>query len=403
LTTGISAEEPSTHAARTALRRHVFFVHGFDPRGVKGYYERLTQSCRALAEQEGRRLEVGAPETRGPHATLWRVRAEASAGEVDTTFEFLHWDDIVRKHWSGKGSVTAQIAAVRALWIFYRSGVLARLRNGGRGMYLAVLTQGLAPILLAIATLLMTLFAGELGAWLARALDAPAPWGWLVALPALAAALHGWDRAWRGLSLEWLARGFACIIETARGEKTSWNDRCREFAGRMLAVDREDGSDEIVLLGHSLGAALAVGTLRRFLEQRGQGEASAKRKIAFATLGQVIPLYNLIDRSGDSIRDVRAVAASPEVDWVNVTSGSDPASACRLSPLVGAEEGEAVPVVPRWDPEFHRILTPERFLHIRRRPLEYHFQYLKSADCPDGFDLIRMMISPAPFFSEAPR
>ena len=142
--------------------------------------------------------------------------------------------------------------------------------------------------------------------------------------------------------------------------------------------------------------------MRRFLEQRGQGEASAKRKIAFATLGQVIPLYNLIDRSGNSIRDVRAVAASPEVDWVDVTSGSDPASACRLSPWSAPRRGgrtRGAALGSRVSSDF----TRERFLHIRRRPLEYHFQYLKSADCPDGFDLIRMMISPAPFFSEAPR
>ena len=81
-----------------------------------------------------------------------------------------------------------------------------------------------------------------------------------------------------------------------------------------------------------------------------------------------------------------------------MTSGSDPASACRMGPLVGADAQ-----VTRWEPEFHRILTPQRFRHIRRRPLDFHFQYLKSADRPDGFDLVRMMCAPAPFFANAPR
>jgi len=51
---------------------------------------------------------------------------------------------------------------------------------------------------------------------------------------------------------------------------------------------------------------------------------------------RAIVLAGMAGRDGWS-----AFAASPEVDWVNVTSGSDPASACRLSPLVGAEDGEA--------------------------------------------------------------
>ena len=202
------------------------------------------------------------------------------------------------------------------------------------------------------------------------------------------------DLAWRRLNLEWLAKGFACIVETALGEKPSWDERCADFAARIAEAEREDEADETIIIGHSLGAILAMLTLARYLEI---GPAP-RRPIVLLTLGNIIPFYTWIEPGRRAMREGEKVALSRHVEWIDVTSGSDPASACRMGPLVGADAQ-----APRWEPEFHRILTPERFRYIRNRPLDFHFQYLKRADRADGFDLIRMMCSSAPFFAEAPR
>ena len=201
--------------------------------------------------------------------------------------------------------------------------------------------------------------------------------------------------------LEWLARAFACIIETSLGERPGWDPRCRQFAERLAWVADDGEADEIVVLGHSLGAILALKALHGYLAAR--ASAPEARKIAFATLGQIIPFYTWIEPGRGTLRAGREVAASPRVDWIDVTSGSDPASACRLGPLFGAEMIGASDGVFRWDPEFHRILTPERFRHIRRHALDFHFQYLKGADHAGGFDLPRMLSSTEPFFAGAPR
>jgi hypothetical protein len=368
--------ETTVEHVRTTMRRHVFFIAGFDPRGVTGYYQRI---CESLAPS----ATVGSLLRCGPHATQWQWQSRTDEGETTTTFEFLHWDDIVDRHWRAKGRIQAQVAAVRTLWVYWRCGLLARARDGARAVRLAVLMLGLAPLVFALSTVLVTLAGGALGAWLF-------PWGGWLAAPAWLAALYFWDRAWRELNLEWLARGFACIIETARGEAASWDERCAHFAARMALVEQ---SDEIVLVGHSLGAILAMTTLRRYLDLR-----PGLRPVTFATLGNIVPFYTWIEPGRLALREGAEVARSALVDWIDVTSGSDPASACRLGPLVGADVS-----VPRWDPEFHRILTPERFRYIRRRPLDFHFQYLKSADRADAFDLIRMMSSAKPFFAGAPR
>ncbi len=368
--------EPPLDNSPVTMRRRVFFIAGFDPRGVKGYYQRLAAALAPIAP-------VGPLERRSAHSALWRWRSAA----VELTFEFLGWDDIVDEHWRAKGRLGAQIAAARALLVYQRCGLLGRARDGARAVRWALLVMGLAPLALAIAALAFTLAIGVLGAW-------ALPYGGLLAAPALVGALWVGDRAWRRLNLEWLAKGFACIVETAKGEAPSWEARCATFAERIAEVEREAGADEIVVVGHSLGAILAMMTLARYLASGGR----PKNRIAFVTLGNIIPFYTWIEPEARARRDGEAVARSPFVEWIDVTSGSDPASACRLGPLVGAQAQ-----VPRWEPEFHRILSPERFRHIRRRPLDFHFQYLKSADREDGFDFVRMLGSPQPFFAGSPK
>lgn len=364
--------------ARTTWRRRVFFVAGFDPRGVAGYHKRI-------AEALGSDADIAAPERLGPYETVWTWASPALA--TQTRFSFLHWDDIVARHWRSKGRLGAQVAALRALLVYARCGILARSRDGARAVRLALLVMGLAPVALGAAALAFTAAVGALGAWVL-------PHGGWLALPALAAALWLGDRAWRRLNLEWLAKGFAAIVETAKGEAPAWDERCAAFAAVIAEAEREGGDDEIVVVGHSLGAILAMKALAAFLALG----APPRRPIAFATLGNIIPFYTWLEADRRAMREGEAVALSPHVEWIDVTSGSDPASACRMGPLVGAEAQ-----VARWEPEFHNILTPERFRYIRRRPLDFHFQYLKRADVPGGFDLIRMMCQPVPFFAEAPR
>ncbi len=354
----------------------MFFVAGFDPRGVAGYHKRIAEALSGEAEP-------GPPERRGPFETRWTWRTAGAR----TTFVFLHWDDIVAQHWRGKGRLGAQIAAVRALWVYSRCGLLARARDGARAVRWALLVMGLAPIVLGLGALVFTLAIGAFGAW-------ALPQGGWAALPAFVLALWAGDRAWRRLNLEWLAKGFAAIVETAKGEATPWDERCAAFADILAVAQTEDDCDEIVVIGHSLGAILAMKTLAAYLA-RG---APPRLRIAFATLGNIIPFYTWLEPDRRAMREGETVAGSADVEWMDITSGSDPASACRMGPLVGASVS-----VPRWEPAFHDILTPERFRYIRRRPLDFHFQYLKPSDADGGFDLIRMMSGAAPFFAGAPR
>ena len=263
------------------MRRRVFFIGGFDPRGAGGYYQRLRDALTPFAD-------VGPMERHGPYNSVWRWRAPAFGSE--TTFEFLHWDDIVERSWRAKGPLQAQLAALRALIIYTRCGLIARTGDSARAVRWALLVMGLAPLVFLTATVVFSFAAGALGA---RTLQHG---GWL-ALPALAITLYASNFVWRRLNLEWLAKGFACIVETATDERPGWDDRCAIFAARIAEVERERQSDEIVVIGHSLGAILAMKALAFYLASGARPE----RPIAFATLGNIIPFYTWIEPSRRTI------------------------------------------------------------------------------------------------------
>ncbi len=350
----------------------MFFIAGFDPRAAQGYYRRIGEAQRVYGEV-GPLETLGPLETWGPLSSGWRFQ-----GSAEVVFEILDWSDIVDSHWRAKGHFGAMVAAVRSLIVYVRYGLLARSRDGARAVWMALLVMGLAPPVLILIALAFAAMVGAFGGWLA--------------LPALALGLYGADLVWRKLNLEWLAKGFACLVETAHGEKPSWDARCAAFAKRIVEVAKADAPDEIVVVGHSLGAILAMMTVHRYLEI-----SAPPARLTFATLGNIVPFYTWVEPDGRWLREGARVARSPRIDWVDITSGSDPASACRMGPLVGTDA-----VVRRWEPEFHNILTPERFRYIRRRPLDFHFQYLRPADRPGGFDFIRMICSNQLFFAGAP-
>ena len=58
--------------------------------------------------------------------------------------------------------------------------------------------------------------------------------------------------------------------------------------------------------------------------------------------------------------------------------------------LVDGDAGRPV----RRSPQFHLILSRERFRRIRARPFEFHFQYLCASQARGGYDFFRLACGP---------
>jgi hypothetical protein len=385
---------PAASGGSGVRRRKVLYVHGFDPRGPGPYHRMFAEEAQRQAAVSGWRIDVGPRRNQGAETATWSVQASFDGQAVQTSYLFLRWDDVVRGLWTQDDrKLFVQMWA----WL----GTLLSSPHFGRARRLAgpgILAMLLPPV--AVCGFLLVLAAVTAGLGLAglaigeRLVGAPwAAAGALLGLLPLALAPALWRRIDQAANISWLSRCLTFICDASSGRLAALQARSGRFAQRILAEARAGGVDEVLVVGHSQGASVAVLAMASALRAE-PGIGQSGPTLALLTLGQPISLWTLL--GGEAFRsDLKTLAAAAQVAWLDVTSPSDGASACRMSPLIDIE-GAAPQRVMRRSPRFHAILEAARFKTIRRRPFDYHFQYLKASDTPRAFDFFRLTCGPEP-------
>ncbi|ESR25696.1 hypothetical protein [Lutibaculum baratangense] len=382
-------------------RRRVLYVHGFDPRGPRVYHGFFREGAGIAAGRFGRTLSVSPRRKAGPHASAWTVEAtdEATGQRTVTDYEVLRWDDIVRDLWTARSPLRLILEAFRVLLFTWRAGILRTHYRPARAGFLAILTPPAIIAAAALAAVLLTLAAYAAISALAGALGAGATTAALAGAAAAGAVLVGVFLLWRvaetRTNLWWLTRCLDYLLGTASGRTDRSVARAEHFAGRLVEAWRSGEDDEILVVGHSLGALHAVRMVAGALRQE-EGIGRRGARVALLTLGQTIPFYNMLGEDRAFREDLVLLGTTDRITFFDVTSGSDPGSACRLPMLEGMDvRPEDARVVQR-EPDFHDILGPETFRHVRARPLEFHFQYLKPSERGTRFDYFEIVTRPAP-------
>ncbi|MBO0663631.1 hypothetical protein LQ948_13390 [Jiella sp. MQZ9-1] len=382
------------------FRRHVFYLHGFDPRGAGIYHGHFRDGLDAASRRWSRKLAITETETEALAAAAWTVTAddEASGGRVVTRYEMLLWTDIVRRYWFPGQQLRLALESFRFAFTTWRLGILKRFRRPAWALYVAILmtpalvvTAALVAALAVFLTVRVVLaLVAELGAAqnvaLAIAAGAAVIMLWVLA--------RGWRRLKAWLNIWWVTRFLGYLRGLADGRFDRDEARAQAFAERIFAIWRTGAVDEILIVGHSLGAIFLVRAGARLLQRLPEGKRGPN--IVLLALGHTVPLYTLLGGDEGFRQDLAALATSECVRFLDVTSGSDPGSSCRIPLIEGIDlRGEPSRVISR-EPDFHDSLEAETFRHIRMRPLDFHFQYLKPSERGAGFDYFELVTRPRP-------
>lgn len=385
-----SIDKPKTGAGPAVRRRRVFYIHGFDPRGPGPYHSLYQENAARASALNDEAITAGKRRRRDALAAEWSVTAETAAGQVETAYDFLRWDDLVRARWSkNELALLGELFAWTAAWL--RLGFYPRARKQARALWLAMLSTPVVVGLFLLSGLIVVSLLGFLAGALAQAAGLPF---WTGAIPALASVLLApmlWRRLERWLNVCWLSRCFTYMLTKARGRREDLDARDAEFARRIAEAAADPTVDEVLVVGHSLGALHAVSTLARLLkDDPGFG---ADGRVALLTLGQPIAIFTVLPGAAFFRDDLAVLAQARQIPWVDVTSPSDPASACSLDIF---HDIEAPPPgrVRTGSPRFHVYLEPSTFRAIRRDPIGFHFQYLRASDRPGGYDYFALTAGP---------
>lgn len=362
-------------------KRHVFYLAGFDPRGVRHYHNLYKTHAALQNNVNGLALEVGARQRVSAHSFVWPV----TAGDTQTEIEFLAWDDIIRREW-GSGMWPAARDFFFTLRVAVLQGFMFRLCR----VYPRALYAGLYPLLYG------ALFLALAGICFGRLIQHVGGMAGFAA-GATVAGLVLWAgyAAGRKIGVFWLLGIYAFSARWGQGSMAGLEDRIHFFAERIRAAGENETVDEVVVVGHSVGAMLAVPVLAALLRQGGFG-----KPLILMTLGQCIPLISLQKTQQGYRDDLALVSASADVLWVDYTAPADGACFAQTNPVTAS--GIALPAGagPKiLSPRFFKLYNKENYARLKYRWYTMHFLYLMSSDLPGEYDYFAMTAGATPFAS----
>ncbi len=379
-----------TQSTQDVRRRRVFYIPGYDPIHPRRYRELYRKEGAAQAEISGYRIGLKPKRTKGPYG--WHVEAEMDGCDVAADVEVLVWSDIVRD--SMDSSIVATYGQMlRTAWEYIATGVLWRLMRLRKGPVMAALY----PVGMLILQVLVALGLGwaayavlSLGevwlGWGARALGA-------VAFAAVAWRVLRWFKSRDGKTfVYYLMHDYAYSARFRGANPPELEARMAEFAARIGAALQED-VDEVLVVGHSSGAHLAVSVLSDVI-RAGQVTGGGPR-LAFLSLGQVVPMVSFLRDAHRLRADLRFLSACDDLTWVDVTA---PGDGCAFALCDPVSVSGVAPEDKRWplvfSAQFTKSLSPERWKALRWKFFRLHFQYLCAFDRPLDYDYFRITAGP---------
>ena len=350
------------------FRRKVFYIPGYDPIHPRRYRELYRKEGADQAKLSGYTLALQPKKTKGPYG--WHVTTDTAEAEV----EVLVWSDIVRSSMQ-QGILATYLQLIRTAWTYVASGALFRLMRLRKGPMIAALY----PIGMLLLQLALALAAGfalyRLGALLHPAL------GVVAAVATTTLILRTFRAQDNRLYAYYLMHDYAFTARHNGANPPELEARMATFRATIAAALTED-LDEVLVVGHSSGAHLAVSILADLIRQ---DLPATRPALGFLSLGQVVPMISFLPKANRLRADLHYLAARRELSWVDVSAPGDGCAFALCDPV-------AVTGVPPEDKlwplvisaAFSQTLSPDRWKSLRWRFFRLHFQYLCAFDALSG-------------------
>jgi pimeloyl-ACP methyl ester carboxylesterase len=371
-------------------KRHVFFVAGFDPIDPFAHHARFVREYRKFLKiwaLDGTVSEI--VPAAGNNSLHWRVATAGAGWSTQTRFEPCDWQDIIQ----------AEIG--RSIFWQVASGIvtfLDLLVTGTAFRYFRAAWRYGVFFLVPFATL--ALF-GVIAVWVGVGVFRLVPLGETAAL--IAGVLAGLA-AFSGLML-WPARRWRTAQALADwnfarayiyGRHPAIEARTDQLAARIADAVKAREVDEVLIVGHSLGATIAVDAIARALKQLG-AIGNSVPVISLMTIGSTIPKITLHPAAGRWRETARQVAASPAVVWTEYQARRDPISFFKFDP-VALRHHEVDR--PGTSPRIHLVsikdmLTPDTYYRLRWRFMRMHYQFVFANEARTPYDYFIVLCGPA--------
>ncbi|QOT71333.1 hypothetical protein H5V43_14775 [Sphingobium fuliginis] len=354
------------------FKRKVFYLGGFDPRGVRFYHQMYREQAEAYTRLSGERVEVSARRSGPASSASWTVTNHGAG--VETDYEFLRWEDLVGKVWIRNPLLLAW-RSIATYGAHARHMQFLRMRKLRPGPVITILYPPLLAVLIPLALALIP----------ALPLSLLMPF-WAAALIGIAVSVALSGRLLNKLIVPWLLRFMVYNHSVAaQGPGADMDERLDQFAARI--VGEVDGPwDEVVFASHSNGTIYAMSVLRRILELR--GDRPLPDNFTVLTLGQVVPVIALRKDARWYHADLKALDDKP-FRLVDFSAPPDGAAYHGVHPIRLVSDRCAARV-DLLSPRFHLFYDPENYHGGWSNKYEAHFDYLRVGDRLSPVDYVSL-------------
>ncbi|MFA9232058.1 MAG: hypothetical protein ACEQSU_15140 [Microgenomates group bacterium] len=363
----------------TGFRRKVYYIPGYDPFHPRRYRELYRSEGADQAKISDYSLNLVPKKTPGSYG--WHIDAvingQASAADV----EVLVWSDIVKSSMN-QGITATYLQLLRTAWTYIGSGALFRLMRLRKGPMIAALY----PIVFLIFQLILACLAGwGLGTLLSNLVH---PLAGTIAGGAVIWLMLRLFRRWdKKVFAYYLMHDYAYTAQDGGANPPELEARMAAFR-QAITESLSEGYDEVLVVGHSSGAHLAISIIADILRE---GRDVGPTALSFLSLGQVVPMVSFLPRATRLRADLRSISTSTEITWVDVTAPGDGCSFALCDPVAVsgvAPEGQIWPLVV--SAAFTKSLTVARWNALRWKFFRLHFQYLCAFDRPQDYDYFQI-------------
>jgi hypothetical protein len=363
----------------TVGKRLVYHLSGYDPvTSHAGARNRFVRELKRFGPTWSVKTSTGTMHE-DINGTEWRVLADGPNWHVATDYHLVRWDDLIVKFSSRTIWYRVAVGIIAFLDFVFAGALWGYLRTNWRYagffLYPFVTLGGLVAV------------TGFMGVYAWRANTT------IPALIAIAVALAGFVIAcWRWLHIGPLFDDWIFSRAYIRWGDPIIEQRLDKIAHEIVAAAQGSDADELLVIGHSLGAVVAIDLLDRALKLAPSfGEKGIP--VTFLSIGSSILKIGL-HRGAERFRAaVDRVARAPGIFWGEYQARVDIMNFYNTNPMaemsLSAENGPFVRLV-----EFSQMLERAMYRSIRLKFYRVHCQFVSGNDKRYLYDYFMLVCGP---------
>jgi hypothetical protein len=286
----------------TVAKRLVFHIGGYDPiTPPVGAQRRFVREIARFQHTWSVKAIIG-DLRENVDQTSWNITTTGPNWQVRTDYHLVRWDDVIETF--KRRTIFRRIPlGIVAFLDFVVAGALGAYLRTNWGYAVFFLYPFLAFSVLILVAALVAVLAFKIGGSIPVAIG--------VGLLGLVAVLAG---PWRWLHLDALFDDWIFSREYIRNGNSIIDQRLDSLAGEIVAAAAGSDADELLVIGHSLGAVIAVDLLDRVLTLD-PSLGARTIPITFMTIGSSILKIGLHRRATRFRAAVERVARSRGIFW----------------------------------------------------------------------------------------